>query len=61
MLRKVIATVLVISALFCSFGTSVFAADVVLGDVDGDGNITSTDFLRIKKFLLNSEEVTEEF
>ncbi len=61
MFKKIIAMVLVISALFCSVCVSAFASNAVIGDVDGDGEITSTDFLKIKKYLLDSSDATEQF
>ncbi len=61
MFKKTIAMFLVISALFCSMGVSAFASNALLGDVDGDGELTSTDFLKIKKYLLDSSEATEQF
>ena len=53
MLKKLIALALVLTTLLFSFSISSFAqSSSVAGDIDGDGEITTTDFLRIKNHLL---------
>ncbi len=60
MLKRIISLTLVLSALLCSLGLTAFAdAKNPTGDVDGDGKITTTDFLRIKHYLLSGEETAD--
>lgn len=60
MFKKIISITLVLSALLCSLGLTAFAdAKKTTGDVDGDGKITTTDFLRIKHHLLSGEETAD--
>ncbi len=61
MIKKFISTALIASSLICSLGGAVSGINLVQGDVDGDGRLTSTDYLRIKNYLINAPEITEQF
>ncbi len=61
MIKKFISTALVASSLICSLGVSVGGANILPGDIDGDGSISSTDYLKIKNYLLDSSKATDQF
>ncbi len=61
MIKKAIAVITLTTLLLCSFITISNASYTltVLGDVDGDEKISTTDFLRIKSFSLNQRAFSE--
>ncbi len=65
MLKKLIALSIAVSFLVCSFSMISFAEDnteeeILFGDVDGDGKISSSDFLKIKNYLLGGWDLDSE-
>ncbi len=61
MFKKIISSILLASLLFCSisFVSNALYAPSVVGDIDKDGKLSTTDILRVKKFFLNQIELFE--
>ena len=60
MFKKFVALTIALFTLICSASVVSFAkTPFAKGDVDGDGEITTTDFLKIKNFLLGASSFDE--
>ena len=61
MFKKVISMAIVLALITCCLSHVAYASytHCVLGDVDGDGAISTTDYLKIKSFFLGQNELDE--
>ena len=61
MFKKIISITILAALLICSFSNVVFATYIpsILGDIDEDGAISTTDYLKIKSFFLGQNELYE--